>query len=597
LDAGEGGEAVVVELLEGGQVAGDGAQEVVGVAEEALSLQDVGDVGDGLFEGRDGVAVSVAHGDEDEGFEGEAEGVGVEVCAVAADRAGAFEGTQASVAGRDAEADPLGELGDGERADAPNLPAMDARLLRRTADLAAEYLGSVPERPVRPEASLEQLRAGLRVELGDEPLPATQVIEELVAGVDPGLVDVQSPRYYGFVVGGGLDAAIAADWLTSTWDQNGVGYPVGPSASVVEEVVCEWLLDVLGLPADAGIGLTTGCQMAHFTCLAAARHRVLADVGWDVERDGLFGAPPIRVLLGAKARTTVFAALRMLGLGAARVEPVPADDQGRMQVAELAKALEAGGGPAIVVAQVGEVNTGAIDDMPRVVELAREHGAWCHVDGAFGLWAAASPALRNLVEGVADADSWATDCHKQLNVPHDCGLAIVRDRAAHAATMNSFAGVEYVTQPEHDERYQSEWVPEFSRRARGFPVYAALRQLGRRGLAELVERCCAHARLIADLLAAEDGVTVLNDVVLNQALVRFEVDGTNVTDDVIARVQREGTCWMSGTEWDGEPAMRISVCNWRTTEQDIRRSARAILAQMPVTAQPACSSSLLSFST
>jgi glutamate/tyrosine decarboxylase-like PLP-dependent enzyme len=456
---------------------------------------------------------------------------------------------------------------------------MDSSLLRRTADIAADYLSSVSERPVRAEASLDELRRALRVELADDPIPAPQVIDELVAAVEPGLVGVQSPRYYGFVMGGGLDAAIAADWLTSTWDQNGGGYPVGPSASVAEEVACEWLLDVLGLPADAGVGLTTGCQMAHFTCLAAARHRVLADVGWDVERDGLFGAPPIRVLLGAKAHTTVFASLRMLGLGGERVELVAADDQGRMEIAGVAHALRGGSGPAIVIAQVGEVNTGAIDDMPRVVELAREHGAWCHVDGAFALWAAASPALRHLVEGAADADSWATDGHKLLNVPYDCGLAIVRDRSAHSAAMSSFAGVEYIVQPEHDERYQSEWVPEFSRRARGFAVYAALRELGRKGLAALVERCCAHARLIADLLAAHDGVTVLNDVVFNQVLVRFERDGVNVTDELIGAVQREGTCWMSGTEWDGEAAMRISVCNWRTTEDDIRRSARAILAQ------------------
>jgi glutamate/tyrosine decarboxylase-like PLP-dependent enzyme len=462
---------------------------------------------------------------------------------------------------------------------------MDARLLHRTADIATEYLSSISDRPVRARASLEELRAALRVPLGDEPLPAIEVVEQLVAAAEPGVVGVQSPRYYGFVMGGGLDAALAADWLTSVWDQNGGGYPVGPSASVAEEVACEWLLDVLGLPPDAGIGLTTGCQMSHFTCLAAARHRVLADVGWDVERDGLFGAPPIRVLLGAKAHTTVFAALRMLGLGGGRVELVPADDQGRMEVTELAAVLRGGDGPAIVIAQVGEVNTGAIDDMPRVVEVAREHDAWCHVDGAFGLWAAASPALRHLVDGAADADSWATDGHKLLNVPYDCGVAVVRDRAAHAAAMNSFAAVEYIPPPEHDERYQSEWVPEFSRRARGFAVYAALRELGRRGLAELVERCCAHARLMAELLGAEDGVTVLNDVVFNQALLRFEADGRNVTDEVMARVQREGTCWMSGTEWDGGPAMRISVCNWRTTEDDVRRSARAILAQARVEVQ------------
>jgi glutamate/tyrosine decarboxylase-like PLP-dependent enzyme len=409
-----------------------------------------------------------------------------------------------------------------------------------------------------------------------------EVIDELVAAVDPGLVGTQSPRYFGFVIGGGLDAAIAADWLTSVWDQNGGGYPAGPSAAVAEEVACEWLLDILGLPDRAGVGLTTGCQMAHFTCLAAARHRALADVGCDVEADGMFGAPPIRVLVGAKAHTTVFAALRMLGLGSRRVELVPADDQGRMRASELARLLASDRGPAIVVAQVGEVNTGAIDAMPAITRLAREHGAWCHVDGAFGLWAAASPTLRGLVDGVAEADSWATDAHKWLNVPYDCGVAIVRDQTAHAAAMNSFAGAEYIPQPQHDERYQAEWVPEFSRRARGFAVYAALRELGRHGVAELVERCCGCARLMAEELARDPGVTVLNDVVLNQVLVRFAYDGANVTDEVIDSVQREGTCWMSGTEWEGEPAMRISVCNWRTTDDDIRRSAKAIRAQAAI---------------
>jgi glutamate/tyrosine decarboxylase-like PLP-dependent enzyme len=456
---------------------------------------------------------------------------------------------------------------------------MDPAIFHRTAEIAAGYLGSLPARPVRAEASLDELRSRLRVPLDDAPLPALRVIEELVAAAGPGLVGTQSPRYFGFVIGGGLDAAIAADWLTSVWDQNGGGYPAGPSAAVTEEVACEWLLELLGLPGDAGVGLTTGCQMAHFTCLAAARHRVLADAGWDVEADGLFAAPPIRVFVSAKAHATVFAALRMLGLGSRRVELVAADEQGRMSASELARMLPGDVGPAIVIAQVGEVNTGAIDAMPAIGRLAREHGAWCHVDGAFGLWAAASPALRGLVDGVAQADSWAMDVHKWLNVPYDCGVAIVRDRTAHVAAMTSLAGAEYIPPPQHDERYQAEWVPEFSRRARGFAVYAALRQLGRRGVAELVERCCRCARLMAEELARDPRVTVLNDVVLNQVLIRFARDGTNVTDEVIDAVQREGTCWMSGTEWDGEPAMRISVCNWRTTEDDIRRSAAAILSQ------------------
>ncbi|HWM10973.1 MAG TPA: aminotransferase class V-fold PLP-dependent enzyme [Solirubrobacteraceae bacterium] len=456
---------------------------------------------------------------------------------------------------------------------------MDPALLQRTSEIAAEYLASLPERPVGVHASLDELRSALRVGLDDAPQPAQQVIEELVAAVEPGLVATQSPRYFGFVIGGGLDAAIAADWLTSVWDQNGGSYPVGPSAAVAEEVACEWLLDVLGLPGDSGVGLTTGCQMAHFTCLAAARHRVLADAGWDVEADGLFGAPPIRVFAGANAHTTVFSALRMLGLGSGRVEVVATDDQGRMSAAELERRLASGEGPAIVVAQVGEINTGAIDPIPAITRLAREHRAWCHVDGAFGLWAAASPTLRTLVDGIVDADSWATDAHKWLNVPYDCGIAVVRDRAAHAAAMDSFTGAMYIPRPQHDERNQAEWVPEFSRRARGFAVYAALRELGRRGVAELVERCCACARLMGDELARDPRATVLNDVVLNQVLVRFDRDGANVTDAVIDAVQREGTCWMSGTQWQGEPAMRISVCNWRTTEDDIRRSARAILNQ------------------
>ena len=458
---------------------------------------------------------------------------------------------------------------------------MDERPLRRAAEIALEYLRAVPERPVGEEASLEELRAALRVPLNDAPLPALQVIEELAAAVDPGLVDSQSPRYFGFVIGGALDSAVAADWLTSAWDQNAGGYPVGPSASVAEEVACEWLLDLLGLPSGVGVGITTGCQMAHFACLAAARHRVLADAGWDVERDGLFGAPEIRVAVGAKAHTTVFGALRMLGLGSARVALVGGDEQGRMRVSELDRAL-AGEGPAIVIAQAGEVNTGAIDALPEVTALARERGAWCHVDGAFGLWAAASPELRHLVRGVADADSWATDAHKWLNVPYDSGVAIVRDRDAHVAAMSSFAGADYIPPPAHDERNQSEWVPEFSRRARGFAVYAALRELGRDGVAEVVERCCRCARLMAELLDQDDGATVLNEVVLNQVLIRFARDGVNVTDEVVRAVQREGTCWMSGTRWDGEPAMRISVCNWRTTEDDIRRSAEAILGQARV---------------
>jgi glutamate/tyrosine decarboxylase-like PLP-dependent enzyme len=455
---------------------------------------------------------------------------------------------------------------------------VDDRALRRAADLALEFLGRLPDRPVGEEASIEELRAALDVPLEETPLPPLEVVEQLAAAVEPGLVASAGPRYFGFVIGGALSSALAADWLTSAWDQNAGGYPVGPSASVAEEVACAWLLDLLGLPADAGVGLTTGCQMAHVTCLAAARHRVLRDAGWDVEAEGLFGAPAVRVLVNEQAHTTVFAALRLLGFGSGRTALVPADDQGRMRVSELEAMLAGGHGPAVVIAQAGDVNTGAVDALADITRLARDHGAWCHIDGAFGLWAAASPALRGIVDGAADADSWATDAHKWLNVPYDCGVAIVRDRLAHVAAMNAFEGAAYIPGRAHDERNQSEWVPEFSRRARGFTVYAALRELGRRGVADLVERCCAHARLMADLLAGDDGVTVLNDVVLNQVLVRFGHDADNATDEIMRAVQRDGTCWMSGTRFGGEAAMRISVCNWRTTEEDIRRSAAAVLA-------------------
>src|SRR5436190_6474984 len=434
----------------------------------------------------------------------------------------------------------------------------------------------MPYLPVREEASLDQLRAALRVPLNDAPLDPAVVVQELAHAAEPGLVQIQNPRYFGFVIGASLDAAIAADWLTSAWDQNAGGYPCGPSAAVVEEAVGEWVVDLLGLPEGAGVGLTTGCQMAHFACLAAARNHKLAETGWNVESDGLFGAPALRVIAGAHAHTTVFAALRMLGLGSNRTEIVPTDDQGRMLAGPLVQTLRHGEGPAIVIAQAGEVNTGATDPLPQITDAAHEYGAWLHVDGAFGLWAAASERLRAQVEGIERADSWATDGHKWLNVPYDCGFAIVRDRDAQRAGLSSLAGAEYIPPIEHGERYNAEWVPEFSRRARGFPVYAAIRSLGRRGIAELVERCCACAHLMASALAETDGAEVLNEIVLNQVLVRFTRDGENISDEVMHAVQDEGTCWMSGTTWDGEAAVRISVSNWRTTEDDIRRSAEAI---------------------
>src|SRR3954447_25587867 len=455
-------------------------------------------------------------------------------------------------------------------------PQVDDETLFKAAHLAIDYLRRMPDLPVGEEASLDQLRATLRVSLNDAPLAPSVVVEELARAAEPGLAQIQSPRYFGFVIGGGLDAAIAADWLASAWDQNPGGYPCRPSAAVVEEAVGEWILDMLGLPAASGVGLTTGCQMAHFTCMAAARNRKLAETGWDVEADGLFGAPPLRVLAGAHAHTTVFAALRMLGFWSNRVEVAEADGQGRMKPGALEATLRSGTGPAIVIAQAGEINTGAMDPFEAIADACRDYGAWLHVDGAFGLWAAASPKLRPTIAGVERADSWATDGHKWLNVPYDTGFAIVRDCEAQRAALSSFSGAHYIPPAEHGERYNGDFVPEFSRRARAFPVYAAIRSLGRQGVAELVDHCCLCAQTMAAQLSEMEGVEVLNDVTLNQVLVRFTRDGENVSEQVMHAIQNEGTCWMSGSSWNDEPVMRISVSNWRTTEEDVARSVAAI---------------------
>jgi glutamate/tyrosine decarboxylase-like PLP-dependent enzyme len=392
-------------------------------------------------------------------------------------------------------------------------------LLRRTAELAADFLDSLEDRPVFPQASADELRASLRVPLQAEPLDPAQVVEELAAAADPGLVAMPSGRYFGFVIGGGLPAALAADWLTCAWDQNAGLYVGGPSASIVEQVVREWVCDLLGLPPDSSIGLVTGTQMGSVTALAAARYRVLERVGWDVGRDGLAGGPAVRVLVGDKRHVTIDRALRLLGLGAP--EAVAADDQGRMRPDALRAALERGDGPTIVCAQAGEVNTGAFDAFEEIADAAAEHGAWLHVDGAFGLWAAASPRLRHLVRGAERADSWITDAHKWLNVPYDSALVLCKDAEAHRAAMTVSASYLIQDNGARAVRDQVDWVPEFSRRARGFAVYAALRSLGRNGLTELVERACDCAQRFAEGVLSLPAVELLNDVVLNQVLFRL----------------------------------------------------------------------------
>jgi glutamate/tyrosine decarboxylase-like PLP-dependent enzyme len=444
-------------------------------------------------------------------------------------------------------------------------------LFELTAAIAADFYETLPDRPVYPRASVAELHAALSAPLPEHGLPARTVIAELAAAVDPGLVAEASGRYFGFVVGGALPASIAADWLTSTWDQNAGLFVLGPSASIVEQAAGAWLIELLGLPRHASFGFVTGAQMANFTALAAARHHVLAHAGWDVERDGLQGAPKIRVVVGAKRHGTIDRALRMLGLGAP-TDIVPVDAEGRM----LAGELRIGDEPTIVCAQAGEVNTGASDPFHAIAD-ARDvaPNAWVHVDGAFGLWAAATDSLRHHVDGADRADSWSTDAHKWLNVPYDSGLVFTAHPDSHSAAFSARAAYLIV---DDEKREQLDWNPEHSRRARGFTVYAAIRALGRTGIAELVERTCAHARTFAARLEVM-GAEVLNTVELNQVLFRFTDDAR--TEAALAAVQAGGEAWMSGTVWDGRPAIRISVSNWQTSDDDVERTLAAFRELAP----------------
>jgi glutamate/tyrosine decarboxylase-like PLP-dependent enzyme len=445
-------------------------------------------------------------------------------------------------------------------------------------DRALMYLEGLPDRPVRSTASLAELRATLGGPLPGVSADSREVIAALATAAEPGVLPSSSGRFFGFVVGGATPAAVAADWLTSVWDQNAGLYVLGPAASVVEEVAGAWLAELFGLPKQVSVGFVTGAQLANTTGLAAARYEMLRRVGWDTEVAGLCGAPRLRIIAGQGRHGTIDRALRFLGLGTASIVDVEMDAQGRMQVAAMRRALEQGEGPAIVCAQVGNVNTGAVDPVGEICELAHGYGAWVHVDGAFGMWAAASPRLRHLVAGVEYADSWATDAHKWLNVPYDSGLVFCAHPEAHRAAMGVRAS--YLMHSAGGERDALDYNPEHSRRARGFAVYAAIRALGRSGIAEMVERCCAMARRFAEQLAAAEGVEVLNEVVLNQVLVRLPApdgDDGGHTDRVLERLHHDGTCWMSGTRWHGEAAVRISVSNWSTTADDVDRSVAALL--------------------
>jgi glutamate/tyrosine decarboxylase-like PLP-dependent enzyme len=447
----------------------------------------------------------------------------------------------------------------------------ERKILERVLEEATGFLNDLPGRRVAARTDVEGVATALRRPLPEEGAEPLEVIEELIAGAEPGVVAMPSGRFFGWVIGGVLPAALAADWLTSTWDQNAGLLASSPAAAGAEWVASEWLLDLLGLPGNSAVGFVTGAMIANFTCLAAARHDVLRRAGWDVEGDGLHGAPPVTVIVGEERHETVDVALRFLGLGEQRSLTVPADDQGRIRLDTLTDILaQVGNTPLIVCLQAGNVHSGAFDPIAEAVDLAHQYGAWVHVDGAFGLWAAASAQYRHLVAGVERADSWASDAHKTLNVPYDSGLAIVAKAEAMYAAMGVHAA--YLIQDERPDPFST--VPEFSRRARGFPVWAALRSLGRQGVAEMVERFCRHAHRFAAGLAELDGVRVVNDVVFTQVCVSFGTD--EATREVATRLLRDGTAWMTPSTWHGQAVLRISVSNWRTTEEDVDRTLAAV---------------------
>lgn len=441
-------------------------------------------------------------------------------------------------------------------------------LLAETAARALRFLEALPERSVAPDPkAVDRLRASLQGPMPERPSPTLEVLAELDDLGSPATVASAGPRFFGFVHGGALPATLAANWLAGAWDQNAFSLASSPAGVLFDEVALRWLQSLFGFPDGTAGALTTGATLANFTALAAARHRLLARADWDVESQGLFGAPPLRVFLSAESHPTVSKGLALLGLGRDRVTILPTDDQGRIRVDDL-PTLDA---MSLVCAQAGNVNSGASDPFPELVDACRGAGAWLHVDGAFGLWAKTSATKRELVRGVEDADSWATDAHKWLNVPYDCGVAFVRDAEALSSAMSFSAA--YL--PADASREPFHFTPEASRRARGVEVWAALRAFGREGIEAMIDRCCRHASRFAEALEAA-GHSILNDVVLNQVVVSFGDDETNRR--IIEAVQREGVCWCGPTKWRGRSAMRISVSSWATQNEDVERAIASILA-------------------
>lgn len=455
-----------------------------------------------------------------------------------------------------------------------------AQLFDRARDAALAYRETVADGPAHPTRSYHDILATLSAPMPETGSPADAVLGDLLETTEGGLMPIVGPRFFGWVMGASHPAGVAADWLVSAWGQNAGYHTPTPAVSAIEDQAERWLVELLDLPLGSSVGFTTGATVANGTCLAAARTKVLTDIGWDPDADGLFGAPPVQVYVGADAHSSIFSSLQLIGFGYNRVIRIGTDGQGRMQPAALERAMAERSGPAIVIAQAGQINTGCFDPFAEIAPIARRHGAWLHVDGAFGLWARVSPNERPLTEGLEHFDSWCTDGHKWLQVPYDCGFAIVRDRAVAQRAMTQWSS--YLPTIRQGDRVPSSFVPELSRRARGVPVWTILKVLGRQGIADLVAHHCALARHFAERLAAEPGVHVLNDVVLNQIAVSFGAGDAATrrasTEAVIAGIQSGGICFAGGAQWRDDWILRLSVTSMATTRADIDQSADAIIA-------------------
>ncbi len=452
-----------------------------------------------------------------------------------------------------------------------------ANVLNTAAAYAVKYLETLDSRPISTTATLDELRARLTKPLPEAGRDPEHVISDLIGDAEGGILGSTNGRFFGWVIGGTLPVALAADWLTSTWDQNAASNLTAPAEAVVEEVCGEWAKELLGIPRSASFAFVTGSQMAHATALAAARHRLLRDRGWDVEELGLAGAPPMRILTPESRHESILRAVRLLGIGTRAVEYVPSDNSGRMLAGKLEEALQRSAEiPTVVCLQAGDLNTGVFDPFDRICPIARATKAWVHVDGAFGLWVATSQRYRHLLGGSERADSWVTDGHKWLNLPFDSGLVFVADGAAHRAAFSQSTSYSVAV---GELRNQKDWNPEWSRRGRGFAAYAAIRALGRSGIGDLVDRCCAHASRLVKSVGELPGVEVVAEPVINQGLVRFlgsDGDHDRHTDCVIARIQRKGVAWFGGATWQGMRVMRVSVCNWLTTDRDIDQTIETV---------------------